>query len=933
MSKHLKPLFNGRLLNDAMKPFVGHTNDQQRQLATEWARSVRVGGLTSSGEKNLQGLFLTRFFDGVLGYKQVVAESEIFYMKQEHSLKHVKSGKTPDACLGFFGSTDETIRIIVELKSPGADLDAKQGKGYGQVTPVEQAFGYASKLDGCRWVIVSNFTTIRLYRYGSGQSCCHTFMLAELEDSNRLEELLFLLGRKTLIGTGLSDSSVDELADRTHVEEIRITKEFYSFYRDARVRLFSQLVRDNPRPADIGTEDYQVTQLEQAQLILDRVLFICFCEDTGLLPPNVIRQALTSPSAGFVTVSRWQQMIGLFDAIDQGHPALKINAFNGGLFAKNPELDSLLVTDEALNDILTLADYDFETDLNVNILGHVFEQSIADLEAIRAEIRGEKADKSKSKRKKHGVFYTPEYITRFIVARTVGGWLEERYRELTAKHYPKGARQSNARDLMLYSQYFEILKSIKVVDPACGSGAFLVAAFDFLVLEYDRVNRTLASLRGEAGQLGLFDLDRQILQKNLYGVDLNIESVEITKLSLWLKTAHADRPLNNLDGNIKCGNSLIAPLDSDASEAAQIVHVGLPEDTRPFNWSSEFPEVFQQGGFDVVLGNPPYVRQEVLGPFKPYLELHYATYHGVADLYVYFYEKGLQLLAPEGKMAYIVANKWLRASYGQPLRRFFSEHTCFEEIIDFGHAPIFEDADTFPCIAVYRHQHKNDSEAKVRVCQVPRDRDTELSLEQFVDEHVYPVPWSRFSAEAWSLESPEVDVLMAKLRQRGVPLRDFVGVKPYRGVLTGFNEAFLIDDATRLRLIHEDPASEEIIKPYLRGQDVKRWQPEWQKLWMIFTRRGINIEAYPAVKAHLDQYRKRLEPCPQDWNRGVDGDWPGRKKGTYQWYEIQDSVGYWEIFEAPKIVYQEIQFHPQYAFSSSALYGNNKVYLIPSDDL
>jgi len=659
MDAHLKPLFNRRLLRDAMTPYEGGITDEQRALAAEWAASVRSGGLTGQKEKNLQGLFLTRIFDRILGFRQVVAGAGVYHMKPEHALRNFKSSRTPDACLGFFQGDDENIRAVVELKAPGADLDAKQGKNYGNVRPVEQAFGYASKLDGCRWVIVSNFATIRLYRYGSGQGACHVFNLGDIADGAPLEELWFLLGRETLLAEGDQESPVDRLASRTHVEEERISREFYAFYRDVRIRLFDQLVRDNPGPTGSDPAQYQVRLLEHAQKIIDRVLFICFCEDTGLLPPDVIRRALTTASAGFVQITRWQQMVGLFEAVDQARPAMKINAYNGGLFAKVPELDALKVSDDSLDGILALAGYDFETDLNVNILGHIFEQSIADLEATRADIRGEAVDRGKSKRKQHGIFYTSEYIIRFIVARTIGGWLDQRFAELTATHYPAEARRSNAREQALYDDYFDVLKTSKVVDPACGSGAFLVAAF-------------------------------------------------------------------------------------------------------------------------------------------------------------------------------------------------------------------------------------------------------ELSLEQYVDEHAYPVPWRRYAAAPWSLEPPEVDALMARIRERGVPLRDYTGVKPYRGVLTGLNEAFLIDDATRRRLIDADPRCDEVIKPYLRGQDIKRWVPGWAGLWMIVLKssndhpwpwadggegaEAIFASAYPALYAHVKQHEARLRYRSD--------------KGRY-WWELR-SCDYYAKFEAPKIVYQEI---------------------------
>ncbi|MEA3644044.1 MAG: DNA methyltransferase, partial [Lamprobacter sp.] len=429
--------------------------------------------------------------------------------------------------------------------------------------------------------------------------------------------------------------------------------------------LFEQLRADNPAPTGMVQDQHLGRLLEHAQKILDRCLFICFCEDTRLLPAKVLTQALNAKSEGFVQVSRWQQLCGLFNAVDKGDAPMQINAYNGGLFAHDPALDALSVSDANLDGIAALAGYDFETDLNVNILGHIFEQSITDLELIRASIRGEPdqalADPQRSRRKRDGIFYTPELITRFMVERTIGGWLKERWAELEAKHRTgKPGPMANETRLKVLLDYLEVLKHIKILDPACGSGAFLVAAFDFLLAEYERVNAEIAALTGSPQQLGLFDLSRQILQQNLFGVDLNPESVEITKLSLWLKTAQRDKPLNNLDANIRCGNSLVEPLGEDTPAVLRDAFAQLPEDSRAFDWQAAFPEVFARGGFDVVIGNPPYVRQEALGPLKLYLAQCYTSYSGVADLYVYFYERGLNLLAPNGKLSYIVTNKWMR---------------------------------------------------------------------------------------------------------------------------------------------------------------------------------------------------------------------------------------------------------------------------------
>jgi hypothetical protein len=379
----------------------------------------------------------------------------------------------------------------------------------------------------------------------------------------------------------------------------------------------------------------------------------------------------------------------------------------------------------------------------------------------------------------------------------------------------------------------------------------------------------------------------------------------------------------------------------EASAVADTLHF--------FHWELEFPEVFfnrygrhkgDNAGFDVVIGNPPYVRQEKLVPLKPYFASKYPeTYDGVADLYIYFYQQGLHLTRAGGRMSYIVTNKWMRSGYGQSLRAFFAQTGALERIVDFGHAPIFEDADVFPCILVLNKPEPQEEQAlppdrQVQVLNFPREElnyivQKKQSLQGYIQERSYHLPHSRFTASAWNLEGSGVNDLLAKIQRVGIPLTEFSGVKPYRGVLTGLNEAFLIDTTTKNRLVREDPRCAEVIKPYLRGQDIKRWSPEWAGLWMIFARRGIDIDAYPALKNHLLQFREQLEPKPKDW---TGGNWSGRKPGSYRWYEIQDAIDYWTLFEQPKIMYQEIQSYPAYCMDSSNLFSNNKVFFLAHSD-
>jgi len=490
--------------------------------------------------------------------------------------------------------------------------------------------------------------------------------------------------------------------------------------------------------------------------------------------------------------------------------------------------------------------------------------------------------------------------------------------EIGFEQIPASAKKKKQiAEIQFWERYRDtVLKRTRILDPACGSGAFLIAAFDFLYREYSRVNEALAALKG--GQHSLFDLNTTILTENLFGVDLSEESVEITKLSLWLKTAERGKPLTALDDNIRFGNSIV----SDSSIAKEA-----------FNWTKNFSKILNSdGGFDVVIGNPPYVRQEALKPFKGYLEECYSSYSGSADLYVYFIEKSIELLRPNGYLSFIVTNKWLKAAYGEPLRSFLSDQSVAEQIIDFGHAPIFKDADTFPCIATFRKKEKAEHDHPVTVAYIPREKLPEINLSQFVRQESNTKPWSAFGASPWSVDSLEVDQLVSDLFKRGKPLSVFAGTDVCAGIKTGFNDAFLIDDDTRTKLIASDPKCAEIIKPYLRGEDIQRWSSSGQGNWIILLRSSGDFEwpwstaknpeaeferTYPSIYGRFAAFRKELNDR-QD-------------QGKF-WWELRPCAFY-DHFKKPKIFYQEIQFHPCYSIGRGEMLTNNKVFFFPSDDL
>ena len=328
------------------------------------------------------------------------------------------------------------------------------------------------------------------------------------------------------------------------------------------------------------------------------------------------------------------------------------------------------------------------------------------------------------------------------------------------------------------------------------------------------------------------------------------------------------------------------------------------------------------------------MRQEWISEYKPYLQQHYRAFDGTADLYVYFYELGMSLLKPGGRLCFIVTNKWMKAGYGEALRRFFAESTWVESVVNFGHAKqIFEDADVFPSILAARKPTAGPPPATARVCDIPREQLRIDDLSRQIAEEGFEMPRANLAADAWTLEPPGVMALMEKIRRVGVPLKEFAGSGPYRGILTGFNDAFLMDAPTKQLLIAADPKSAGLFKPYLRGQDVDRWQAEWTGLWMLamkssgnhewpWSKAGEEAEAvlastYPAIYTHLNHYRDALIKR-QD-------------QGEY-WWELR-ACAYWDKFDRLKVMYQEIQFHPCYLLDREGMLANNKVFFIPADDL
>jgi adenine-specific DNA-methyltransferase len=380
-----------------------------------------------------------------------------------------------------------------------------------------------------------------------------------------------------------------------------------------------------------------------------------------------------------------------------------------------------------------------------------------------------------------------------------------------------------------------------------------------------------------------------------------------------------------------------------------------------FEWRFEFPEVLDDEGefigFDAIIGNPPYIRQEAIKEQKPaFLEMFGTFYCGTADIFTYFYKIGMNLLKTGSTLCYIAPNKFMRAGYGKNTRELLTTQARPLMVLDFGDLPIFDEATTYPSIVMvekfaFSPQPTPTGRGSKKANQTnprppgeggrrPGEGDfftaTFTSADQLTrfDETLatigFTMPVAALRSESWALERPEVLALMEKLRTVGKPLGEYVEGKFYYGIKTGLNEAFVIDEETKVRLIAEDPKSAEIIKPWIRGRDIRKWRSQWAGLYVLFARKGTDIDQYPAIKCYLEQYKDQLIPKPDDWDNKKE--WPGRKLGPYKWYEIQDNIAYFEEFEKTKIVYPDIAQHSKFTWDESNSYLGNTAYIIPTEE-
>lgn len=763
-------------------------------------------------ETSDEGSFINIFFRELWGYKGAgegdPIEGHTFTQQYRVAGAGAAGGQgRADLALGYFGTgkADNVPQVLCEFKDIRSGLDDPQRRKGDARSPVKQCADYIREalkpLYGNEpvlptWGIVTDMNEFRLYWWNRMPTQYQRFVLRARDgaddvsliddtDAARLQRFLFwrMFRPDYLLSRG-GRPALAHLIQAQNQQERQIEEDFYGEYADYRLRIFNVMATHN---ADKGHSEVRLLQL--AQKLLDRCIFTLFCDDMGKrvrFPPDLLKDFLKNAALDPISTESgndiWLRLVKLFEAMNVGDMRFfrkePIRRFNGGLFAPDDDLDGLHlpnslfcrlgggdIAEDHPDTLLYLAlRYNFgvrndgERSINLYTLGRIFEQSVRDIEegldGLRrsAEVRAKR--RASAKRKREGVYYTPEWVVEKIVDETVGCWLSDRRQRLGCDGIAPEEEAARANWLKALDRYAADLDNLSILDPACGSGAFLIYATRYVLAERERVLRTLRRWN-DAGMLASTDHVNVVLTRNIFGVDINPAAVEIARLAVWLETVNPDYPLAHLEANIIHGNSLVGTDIRLAPQAAKICPERW-EEIAPMDWSYKFPAVMERGGFDCIVGNPPYVKLQNYKPNHPetvdYMQgwgkkenaPYESTRTGNMDIYLPFIEKGLSLLSDDGRMGLIAPNVWLVSEYGEGLRRLVKRQRSMDRWVDFKDFQVFEEVTVYTALQFFT---KRPVDA-LRFVHAPdgavaaldwNDADRAIPYEELADDEAWPL--------------------------------------------------------------------------------------------------------------------------------------------------------------------------------------------------
>ena len=759
---------------------------------------------------------------------------------------------------------------------------------------------------------------------------------------------------------GLSPLAIQERHDQAFDVE-PVTKEFFHEYR----RIFEEV-----EEAITGFGRDKDRKRLYTQRLFNRLMFIAFIQKKGWLKYNgdadylaaLWKAHLKDESVSDKNFYRDRLKRLFFDGLNTTNEVNRIGInrggflktligdvpyLNGGLFEDDEDDndESIKVPDKATGSILKslFAKFNFT----------VTESTPLDVEvAVDPEMLGRIFEELVTGRHESGSYYTPKPIVSFMCREALKGYLgtnaasesKEAIERFVEKHEPDDLR--NAESVL------DALRRMKVCDPACGSGAYLLGMLHELL---DLRAALFQSRRLDS--LSVYQRKLEIIQTNVYGVDIDQFAVNIARLRLWLSLAvdfegAKPEPLPNLDYKVEVGDSLLGPNPSGGLEMGfrkpliddfmkakdeflkshEGIKKGLKQKVEKlradiasfsghnagqgFDWAVEFAEVFLDGGFDITIANPPYVRMELFKSIKPTLRSNYPLVHAErSDLYCYFYARGIELLRQQGMFVFISPNKWFRAAYGGKLREYVSNQCRIDSIVDFADLPVFHPATTYPMIFIASKGPKPNRPTMTLVTSLDSPYP---DVHELVRQFGKSLPTTALEGAEWTLADQATSERLRKMEEAGLPLERYVEGKIFRGLITGLNEAFIIDDATRREILSQDRSCAKYIRPFAVGKDIRRWTLASSQRWIIYVTPSNSKKIPDTLLRHLLGFKKQLES----------------RANAQEWYELQQpQEKYISTFEAPKIIYQEIATYQSFAYDPTGIYVNGKVFMLPCDDL
>ncbi len=913
-------------------------------------------------ETQAEGAFTQTFFVETWGYGEAGrVEPSLVTLIPKYRVPREGAGGgdgEADLALGWFRDNKLAIpQVLCEFKDIRSALDDPQNRKGSRRSPVEQCLNYVR---GARrglignepvqpwWGLVTDMNEFRLYWWDRAPSQYLRFiikrpndlfagdydLLSDTEEA-RFDRFLFskLFHRDQLLAEA-GRPPLLRLVERQWVRDEKLEDEFYGHYRAVRERLFNVLLLNNPAYTANKTQ-----LLRLSQRLLDRFIFAFYCEDMGermTFPPQFIRDHLKSRSVEpFYDPNGqelWTFFKRLFAEMSTGGQIgqVRVPHINGGLFAPDAEIEALSLPNhifvapgQGLNEASLESDkatifylsarYNYASggsvreSLSLYTLGRIFEQSITELEYRAGELEGRESAASLSKRKRDGVYYTPEKIVNYLVRQTLDAWFAD---AKAACGWP--AQDDEPPTKAQVEAYEARLKTLRLVDPACGSGAFLISAFRRLLDERIAVEREKDrfSRRATPGAVNEPALTAEILENNIYGVDINPAALEIAKLALWLHSSRADAPLSSLDHTMRCFNSLIGP----------DFWVGRPDDpslrdrvNAVTTWREAFPEVWPQGrpgGFDIVLSNPPYVKLQNIRKLDPEVadwlqaergdDTFQSARTGNFDLYLPFIEQGLRLLAPGGRMAYIAPSLWTVNEYGEGLRRLIRQRRQLDRWVDFKSYQVFADVTTYTALQFFTR----DPGEAIRIAAAPEGDVEDIDW----SDPALAVPYTDIPEDnEWPMVTGNERALIARLAATCMRLDDpRVTTAIFQGLITSADKIYHLErlGAGQYRCKPNGASpyvveiEDEIMKPLISGSEAKRYEDPETDIYVLFpyfrdergTMRLVSEEVMEQQFPKAWAYLKSWETVLRARERGAFDDATWWRFGRNQNLDKQDRI-------------------------------------------